>query len=178
MSKILVLQGSLRKNGNTDLLVQAFIDGAKDNNEIEVISVGEYNIAPCTGCNCCLKNGNICVQNDDMQYVYKQLAVSDVVVITSPVYFYGVSARLKAIIDRLHNPLRNTFGVKKLALLLVGGASIPNLFDAVNLQYKMILDFFKLEDAGSVCVSNVREIGDIKNHAALKDAFNLGASIK
>ena len=54
--------------------------------------------------------------------IYEKLRRADVLVIASPVYFYGISAELKAIIDRLHTPMRNTFAVRRLALLLVGAA--------------------------------------------------------
>ena len=72
-----------------------------------------------------------------MSAIYEKLRVADIVVIASPVYFYGISAELKAIIDRLHTPMRNEFKIKKLALLLVGAASLPNLFDAIKLQYQL-----------------------------------------
>lgn len=177
MSNIIILVGSERKNGNTTELSKSFMKGASINNKVEMISVSEYKVNSCTGCNCCLKNMK-CVQNDDMQKIYEKLNEADIVVIASPVYFYGISSQLKAIVDRLHNPLRNTFNVKKLGLFLVGGAGIPNLFDAIKLQYQMILSFFTLEDIGQICVSSVREIGEIKNTKALEQAYELGLSIK
>ena len=99
------------------------------------------------------------------------------VVIASPVYFYGISAELKAIIDRLHTPMRNKFRVKKLALLLVGAATLPELFDAIKLQYQLVLNFFHLEDAGMVLVRGVKDMGDIKGRKELEEAYNLGSSI-
>ena len=168
MSNIVILVGSMRKNGNTDLLAQAFAKGARKNNSVEIVSVADYKVNPCIGCNSCFaREGNKCFQNDDMDRVYDKLRVADIVVVASPVYFYGVSAELKAVIDRLHTPMRNEFSVKKLALLLVGAAELPELFDAIKLQYQMILHFFHLEDAGMVLVRGVREKGDIEGNAAL-----------
>ena len=95
-----------------------------------------------------------------------------------PVYFYGISAELKAIIDRLHTPMRNEFQIKKLALLLVGAASLPNLFDAIKLQYQLVLEFFHLEDAGMILVRGVKDKGDIKGNEALREAYKLGLSIE
>ena len=112
-----------------------------------------------------------------MDRIYDKLRVADIVVVASPVYFYGVSAELKAVIDRLHTPMRNEFSVKKLALLLVGAAELPELFDAIKLQYQLILHFFHLEDAGMVLVRGVREKGDIEGNAALKEAYDLGLSV-
>ena len=73
--------------------------------------------------------------------------------------------------------MRNEFQIKKLALLLVGAASLPNLFDAIKLQYQLVLDFFHLEDAGMVLVRGVKDKGDIEGNEALKEAYELGLSI-
>ena len=98
-------------------------------------------------------------------------------VIVSPVYFYGISSELKAIIHRLHTPMRNEFQVKRLALLLVGAATLPELFDAIKLQYQLVLNFFHLEDAGMILVRGVKDIGDIQGTKALEEAYDLGVSI-
>ena len=178
MSRIVVLVGSMRKGGNTDLLAQAFAEGAGKDNTVEIVSVADYKVNPCIGCNSCFtREGNQCFQKDDMAEIYKKLKVADIMVIASPVYFYGISAELKAIVDRLHTPMRNGFQVKKLALLLVGAATLPELFDAIKLQYQLVLNFFHLEDAGMVLVRGVKDIGDIKSTKALEEAYKLGISI-
>ena len=178
MSRIVVLVGSMRKGGNTDLLAQAFAEGAGKDNTVEIVSVADYKVNPCIGCNSCFtREGNQCFQKDDMAEIYKKLKVADIMVIAGPVYFYGISAELKAIVDRLHTPMRNGFQVKKLALLLVGAATLPELFDAIKLQYQLVLNFFHLEDAGMVLVRGVKDIGDIKSTKALEEAYKLGISI-
>ena len=73
--------------------------------------------------------------------------------------------------------MRNEFHIKKLALLLVGAASLPNLFDAIKLQYQLVLDFFQLENIGMVLVRGVKEKGDIEGNEALNEAYELGLSI-
>ena len=73
--------------------------------------------------------------------------------------------------------MRNEFQVKKLALLLVGAATLPELFDAIKLQYQLVLNFFHLGDAGMVLVRGVKDIGDIQGTKALEEAYNLGNSI-
>lgn len=112
-----------------------------------------------------------------MAEIYVKMKSADLLVIASPVYFYGISAELKAVIDRFHTPMRNEFRVKKLALLLVGAATLPELFDAIKLQYQLVLQFFHLEDAGMVLVRGVKDIGDIKETKALEEAYKLGISI-
>lgn len=179
MSKIVILVGSMRKNGNTHLLAKAFADGASKNNIVELISVADYKVNPCIGCNSCFtRNGNQCFQDDDMTTIYNQLKTADILVVASPIYFYGISAELKAMIDRLHTPMRNDFKIKKLALLLVGAATLPELFDSVKLQYQLILNFFHLENLGTVFVSGVKDKGDFKKTNALENAYHLGLSIK
>lgn len=178
MSHIVVLSGSPRKGGNTDLLVRAFVEGAEKRHQVTVVSVADYKVAPCTGCNQCFeREGNACVQQDDMTRIVAILQTADVLVIASPVYFYGISAQLKAVIDRLHTPLRNQFPIQKLALMLVGAASLPELFDAIKVQYQLVLNFFHLQDAGMVLVRGAKERGDVRNGNMLQEAFDLGNSL-
>ena len=176
---ILILSGSPRKGGNTELLVEAFVKGASQKHHVEVVSVHDYKVNPCMGCNACFKNeNNACIQKDDMCLIYDKMAVADMLVIASPVYFYGLSAQLKAVIDRFHNPIRDTYHIKKTALLLVGAASLPELFDGILAQYQLCLNFFKLEDAGRVLVRGVKDKGDIRNADALHEAFHLGSNVQ
>lgn len=177
MSRILILTGSPRRNGNTDRLAQSFAKGAEESNQVEIVSVCDYKVNPCIGCNSCFsREGNRCFQNDDMTAIYEKLSQADILIIASPVYFYGISSQLKAIIDRLHTPLRNSFNIKKLGLILVGAATLPELFDAIITQYKLVLKFFKLEDAGSVLVRGAKEKGEVSEED-LKKAFELGKSL-
>ena len=176
---ILILSGSPRRGGNTELLVEAFVKGASQKHHVEVVSVHDYKVNPCMGCNACFKNeNNACIQKDDMCLIYDKMAVADMLVIASPVYFYGLSAQLKAVIDRFHNPIRDTYHIKKTALLLVGAASLPELFDGILAQYQLCLNFFKLEDAGRVLVCGVKDKGDIRNADALHEAFHLGSNVQ
>ena len=112
-----------------------------------------------------------------MALIYEKMSQTDMLVIASPVYFYSISAQLKAVIDRFHKPLRDSFHIKKMALLLVGAASLPELFDAILTEYNLCLKFFNIEDAGKVLVRGVKEKGDINNTDALNEAYTLGFSI-
>ena len=179
MSNIVIRVGSMRKGGNTDLLARRFAEGAALHNSVEIIAVADYKVAPCIGFNTCFnRESHACFHHDDMEVIYGKLLREDILVIPSPVFFYGISAKLKAIIDRLHTPMRNSFAIRKLALLLVGAASLPNLFDPILMQYQMILDFFHLQNCGKVLVSSVKDMGDIIGHPALDEAYRLGASIE
>lgn len=176
MSKITVLIGSPRKNGNTEILANAFIDGVnKQENTVEVISVTGKHVNGCTGCNFCYRDKrHNCVQKDDMLGIYEKLADAEVLVIATPVYFYGVSSQLKCIIDRLHNPIRNTFKMKELVLLAVCADTIPTVFDSLISMYHAVLSYFSLRNGGMITVSGVSEKGDILGNPALAEARKLG----
>ena len=175
---ILILSGSPRKGGNTEMLVDAFVRGASEHHHVEIVYVRDVKVNPCLGCFACFdKEDHICAQKDDMHAIYEKMSQADMLVIASPVYFYGISAQLKAVIDRFHNPIRDSFPIKKMALLLVGAATLPELFDAILAEYNLCLKFFDIEDAGRVLVRGVKDKGDIKNTDALNEAYVLGLSI-
>lgn len=179
MSKIVVLVGSMRKEGNTATLTSAFVKGAqKSGHEVTVVSVADYKVAPCSGCNACRKRKNQdCAVHDDMEKVFPILKEADTVVLASPVYFYGLSASLKAIIDRLHQPARSALKVKSMALLLVAADTLPAVFDAIKLQYQLILDYFHLKSLGEIFAYGVEAVGDIHGKPILDEAYNLGRTI-
>ena len=112
-----------------------------------------------------------------MHKIYEKLKRADIVVIASPVYFYGISVQLKAIIDRIHTPMRNQFNIKKLGLILVGAATLPELFDSIKMQYQLVLNFFHLEDVGMVMVRGAKDKGDVNNSNGLREAYELGLFI-
>ncbi len=98
--KVLILSGSPRKGGNSDLLCDEFARGASEaGHNVEKIRVAEKNIACCRGCYAC-KNTGVCAIKDDMADVLQKMIDADVLVLASPVYFYSIDAQLKAVIDR------------------------------------------------------------------------------
>lgn len=98
--KVLILSGSPRKNGNSDILCDQFMKGALESgNEVEKIRVAEKNIGFCKGCYACKQTG-ICAIKDDMAELLQKMIDCDVLVLASPVYFYSIDAQLKAVIDR------------------------------------------------------------------------------
>ena len=101
MKKVLILSGSPRKRGNSDILCDEFAKGALDaGNQVEKIFVAEKQIAMCTGCYFCKTHEGKCIFNDDMGDILQKIIDCDVLVLSSPVYFYSISAQLKAVIDR------------------------------------------------------------------------------
>lgn len=99
--KVLVINGSPREKGNSDLLCDEFLRGAREaGHQVEKISLREKTITPCKACYACFKTGR-CVQRDDMEDVIEKVAACDVLVRTSPTYFLTMSGQMKIFIDCL-----------------------------------------------------------------------------
>ncbi len=99
--KVLILSGSPRKGGNSDLLCDEFMRGAQESgHQVEKIRVAAKKIVPCSACYYCRDHGGACVYQDDMAEVLQKMIDADVIVLASPVYFYSIDAQLKAVIDR------------------------------------------------------------------------------
>lgn len=99
--RILVISSSPRKGGNSDLLCDQFITGAREGGHMaEKVSLRELEINYCTGCGACQREGGDCPQRDDMPAVLEQMIAADVIVMATPVYFYTLCAQLKTLIDR------------------------------------------------------------------------------
>jgi multimeric flavodoxin WrbA len=98
--KVLIISTSPRKGGNSDLLCDQFMKGAKGaGHKVEKIFLGDKEIAYCTGCRAC-SDTRECVQDDDMSLILEKLVLSDVIVMATPVYFYSMNAQMKTLIDR------------------------------------------------------------------------------
>ncbi len=96
MKKVLIISSSPRKNGNSQLLCEKFKEGAESQgNEVCLIRLAEKNIGFCHACDACMKNGGICVLQDDMREILEKYKEADVLVLSTPVYFYGISAQMK-----------------------------------------------------------------------------------
>ena len=108
-----------------------------------------------------------------MVEIYQNLTDAQTIVIATPIYFYGVSAQLKCIFDRLYNPIRKNIKVKQLILLMVCADTIPNVFDSVITMYKLVLSYFSLTDGGIIKVSGIEKKGDIAGNPALAEAYKL-----
>lgn len=110
--KVLVLSGNTKMNGNTMMLTNRFTDGVKScGGEVEFIDTTRLNIKPCTGCLYCEKKGE-CIIKDEMNEVYNRIIESDIIVLSSPVYFASVSAQLKTVVDRCQMLFSKNFRLK------------------------------------------------------------------
>ncbi|CEO90515.1 flavodoxin family protein [Syntrophaceticus schinkii] len=101
--KVLAVQGSPKKKGNTALLLEHYLRGVEENHrnvEINRVFLQEKNIAPCTGCYTCIEKNSSCVIEDDMQELYGKIVEADLLIFATPVYWWSISAQLKTFVDR------------------------------------------------------------------------------
>lgn len=111
MKKIVIVNGSPRKNGSTASLINAFVEGAESaGNEVKELYIQSMDIGGCLACEACSRNGGECVQKDDMETVNESLLWADVVVFASPMYWGTVTGQLKIVIDRMY-ALQNKLGM-------------------------------------------------------------------
>jgi FMN-dependent NADH-azoreductase len=104
MKKLLALNGSMRKNGNTSILLQHFLDGARKNAaDTEEIMVKDINLHYCRGCLRCNLIGRCSINDDDWQEISRKILDADIIAFASPVYFHHVTAALKKLIDRFRS---------------------------------------------------------------------------
>jgi multimeric flavodoxin WrbA len=99
--KVLGIMGGPCTNGNTAILLDAVLEGAREAGaEVERIDIGDLRIDPCDGCRKCDGTGTCARTGDDMRVIYKKIREVDALVVASPIFFMGVTAQLKALIDR------------------------------------------------------------------------------
>jgi arsenate reductase len=177
---VLGLQGSPRVKGNTSLLLSTFLAeaqrlGARTQN----IHVSRKKISPCQECNNCEKEG-FCPIDDDMQKIFPLLRQADIVLMGTPVFFYGPTAQMKALIDRCQTMWARKY-VHKLVdpgrkwrrglVLSVGATRGKNLFDGISLTAKYFFDAVgaRFDDSDSLTFREIEKAGEIAKHpTALK----------
>ena len=180
--KILVLMASPRCGGNTDLLCDSFIDGAKESgNVVEKINLGTLNIRGCKNCLQCFQNGVPCVQQDDMNSVYPSFMEADMVVFASPIYFWGINGQLKSALDRtfaLDYPPGMKYPVKEFSLLLTAGSNDPAVtqYAAPYFDYAMG-EKLGWKNRGTIFAGGMEKIGDVLVNGAYTQAYEMGKSI-
>ena len=173
-SKIVVLSGSPRKNGNTDKLAAAFVEGAVSaGKSVEIFRVADMKIAGCLGCAHCFTEPGTCVQKDDMAQILEALKTADVFVLASPVYFWDVTAQLKLAIDRTYALLRAERKTKRAAMLLTCGSRVG----ATELMFQTMCEFSKWENAGVIVESGLHGPDAINGREVLERARALGREI-
>ena len=179
--KIVILNGSPRKNGNTSALVREFTKGAESaGNTVTEFFLDRMDIHGCKGCFGGHSSKECpCVQKDDMKEIYPAVKECDVIVLATPLYYWNMSGQLRTAVDRLFaleegdgNLLR---GNNRACVLLMAAAG--NGFEDVLLYYEHLMEHLKWENLGHVFAGGNDNMGDIDGKPELKQAYELGRSI-
>lgn len=179
MSKnVLILSGSPRKGGNSDLLCDEFARGAQEaGHSVEKIRVSEKKIAPCSACYYCRQSGGACAHKDDMADILQKMIDADVLVLASPVYFYSIDAQLKALIDRTVARWLEVKNKEFYYIVTMADESHASA-DTTLACFRGYADCVEgAREMGVVIGSGVYEPGKVKNTAAMKEAYEMGKRV-
>jgi multimeric flavodoxin WrbA len=184
--KVLGLFGSPRRGGNTDLLLEEALRGAKaEGAEVEALYLSDFNIIPCRECLQCFNDGK-CIILDDMQKIYPKLLEADIIILASPIFFYGITGWAKALIDRCQVLWSRKYVLKdeslgrggkrrKGFLISVGATKGQRVFEGAILTAKYFFDVLNAEYVGELVFRQIDMKGDILKHPeALQQAYEAG----
>ncbi len=177
--KVLIISASPRKGGNSDTLCDEFLKGARDaGNDCEKIFLKDKKINYCTGCGLCNTNNyTACSQKDDMEEILNKVILSDVLVLSTPVYFYTMNGQLKTFIDRCC--ARYTHIANKDIYFIATAAdgrpqALERTFEGLR-GFTACLD--NVREAGIICGAGVWDKNDVKNTKLLVQAYNMGKNV-
>ena len=149
--RIVILESSPNRHGSSNLLAERFAQGAQEaGHQVAFVDVANADIHPCTGCVHCGYEGP-CVQKDDVEGIRRQLLAADMVVFVTPLYYYGMSAQLKTMVDRFC-AFNSSLQAKHLksALLAAAWNSDTWTFAALEAHYQTLVRYLNLQDMGMV----------------------------
>ena len=178
--KILVLTGSPRNGGNSDLMADAFIKGAcAAGHEVVKVKTDEKNVRGCKACNACYSKGTACVFDDDFNGIAPHLESADVIAVATPVYWYTFPAQLKAVIDKMYALYvgKKPISAKECVLMACAEEDGEEAFEGLTRSWGMILKLLDWVEKGRLVVPGVNDVGDIKKTDALEKAEAVGAAL-
>ena len=175
--KILVITGSPRKNGNSNTLADNFIKGAEEaGHKVVRFDSAFKNVHPCIACNKCGMNGQ-CAFKDDFEFVKENIVDADAVVFATPMYYFGISAQIKTVIDRFYAINGQIHVPKKAVLILTYADTSAKEAQPIISHYETLLNYLGWSDAGKVIASGVWTEGDVNHTQYPKQAYELGKNI-
>lgn len=177
--KILVLESSPNRHGSSNMLAGEFIRGAEAaGHRVQVVDVAHADIHPCSGCVACGYEGP-CAQKDDMEALRADILASDMLVLVTPLYYYGMSAQLKIIVDRFcafNSSL--TAGRKKSALIAAAWNSDSWTFDALEAHYNTLVRYLSLQDQGTILGRGCGTPAMTRGSRFMQEAYALGRNLQ
>lgn len=175
---VLILSGSPRKGGNSDLLCDQFAKGAREaGHRVEKVRVSEKKIAPCAACYYCRQSGGACARRDDMGELLQKMIDADVIVLASPVYFYSIAAQLKAVIDRTVARWLEVRD-KEFYYIVTMADETDASADATLACFRGYADCVEgAREMGVIIGSGVYEPGTVADTAAMEEAYAMGKRV-
>lgn len=176
--KILALIGSPRKGSNTDTLVDRILEGAGTRgHEWEKIYLYDYEIKPCFDCRKCKKDGFSCALKDDMENIYPRMDRADLIIFGTPIYWYGPTAKMKLLIDRMRPYISNGKLKGKKGMVVTPSEEGPRACGPLLDIFRMSFDYLGMESTGHI-LAVAYEKGEIReNEGELARAYELGSSL-
>ena len=173
--KILVLSGSFRKHGNSDLLCDEFVRGATESgNDVEKIFINDRKINFCRGCGVC-NTTHKCVQKDDMEEILNKMVAADVIVMATPGYFYTMNGQMKTLIDRTVPRYEEISGKDFYFIVAAADGNKANMQKTIEGFRGFTDDCLPgAKEKGIVYGVGAWQIGDIKGSPAMKEAYEMG----
>ena len=176
--KVLILSGSPRVRGNTDLLCDQFARGAEESGHIiDKINLGKKEIKNCLGCGVCQSNGGLCVIKDDMKVIINKMMDADVIAMATPVYYSTMNGKMKTLIDRTFPKFRE---MKNKEFYFISTAASSNdeiMEDVINGFRKFIYFLPGSIEMGTIFDGYAGMNGAIKEHKVYNEAYEVGKNI-
>jgi len=176
--KVLIISASPRRHGNSDILCDQFMQGAQESgHEVEKVFLRDKKIKYCTGCYICEKTKGICAYKDDMPELLQKMIDADVLVLSTPVYFYCMNAQLKTVIDRTvarYTEIRD----KDAYLIATAGEDGMKAMEGTITSFRGFLDCLEnVKEAGLILGHKVHQLGEITENPAMQQAYEAGQNI-
>lgn len=176
--KVLVISASPRKGGNSDILCDEFVKGAREsNNQATKVSLREKNINFCNACGACEKTG-VCLQGDDVKSILDLMMESDVIVMATPVYFYSISAQMKALIDRTV-PIYQKLSDKEFYFIITAWDDNPKMLERTLECFRGFTDdcLSGAQEKGVILAAGVNKKGEVRKTTYMKQAYDMGKNV-
>lgn len=187
---VLGISGSPRRHGNTETLLDALLDGAREAGaEVEKIVLRQLDYGSCRGCNACHRTG-VCVIKDDLTVVFERITAADILAVASPIYSMGITAELKGLIDRAQYFWARKFILKNLyftdehirrhkgIFISTAGLGWDNVFDAAFPALTAFFNTTGFEYWDNIIANDMDRYGGITGHpTALAEAREKGRNV-
>lgn len=175
--KVLIISSSPRKSGNSDVLCDRFAKGASEAGyEVEKVTLQDKKIAPCKACYACMETHS-CVIKDDMEIIFSKLVTADIIVLASPVYFYSVSAQMKAMIDRCLVGHKSIAG-KKFYFIVTAADPQHEAAEGTLAAFRGFIRCLPdAQEKGVIYGMGTWDKGDVYRHPSYEQAYKMGKEI-